>query len=318
MTLSLSGNEAYGTGLDAVTNKDDYTIDVGDGECIVTDLQKNNLTCKPPYTQPGIMPTEEKLYIRVKVGFLTVVVGDLTYSSSYGKDKYYMTIIATLSLVLLFVCAIIVLIVLRRRLLEKRKMKQSQNYVQNMQISPGYEMIEERKRKTVVRHSVIDEGSMILLKEKHLLISIDDLKIGKCIGQGNFGSVYKGTMIGAWKDSSTDVAVKILYQNREIDTTDFVKDTLRMSDFHHPNVITLLGICLSLDDKIHLVLPFMKYGDVLTYIKDEKNGFTNFNILRLGVDIAKGMEYLSKQRVVHRNLAARNCMYVISVLSPLG
>lgn len=44
-----------------------------------------------------------------------------------------------------------------------------------------------------------------------------------------------------------------------------------MKDFNHPNVLTLIGVCLDLDTMPLVVLPFMKHGDLLTYIRDEYN-----------------------------------------------
>ena len=58
---------------------------------------------------------------------------------------------------------------------------------------------------------------------------------------------------------------------REIELQAFLQEALIMKDFHHPNVLELIGICLGLDSMPLVVLPFMKHGDLLTYIRDEKN-----------------------------------------------
>lgn len=80
-----------------------------------------------------------------------------------------------------------------------------------------------------------------------------------------------------------------------------------MQDLKHENILEMLGVCF--DDRVPmLVLPFMKNGDLLAYLRSENNSPTNQDLLRFAIDIGNGMAYLSSQRFVHRDLAARNCM----------
>ena len=58
---------------------------------------------------------------------------------------------------------------------------------------------------------------------------------------------------------------------RQLDVDSFIDEALRMKDFHHPNVLTLTGICFGMDDMPLVILPFMQHGDLLSYIRNEKN-----------------------------------------------
>ena len=74
----------------------------------------------------------------------------------------------------------------------------------------------------------------------------------------------------------TTIPVTVLYglsdnNPRPIELQSFLQEALIMKDFHHDNVLTLIGICLNLDAMPLVVLPFMKHGDLLTYIRDERN-----------------------------------------------
>ena len=63
------------------------------------------------------------------------------------------------------------------------------------------------------------------------------------LGSGQFGTVYKGT----WKSSSdvksTDIAIKILKNGAdEKEMLRFLQEGAINGQFHHPNVVKLLGM----------------------------------------------------------------------------
>eukprot|EP00064_Thunnus_orientalis_P002586 superscaffoldBa00000195_g2593 len=105
------------------------------------------------------------------------------------------------------------------------------------------------------------------------------------------------------------------FSQREIE--EFLNEAACMKDFNHPNVIKLLGVCLEGGSehfpKPMVILPFMKYGDLHSFLLRSRLGespvfLPTQILLKFMVDIALGMEYLSGRNFLHRDLAARNCM----------
>ncbi|XP_076989832.1 tyrosine-protein kinase Mer isoform X2 [Tamandua tetradactyla] len=155
-------------------------------------------------------------------------------------------------------------------------------------------------------------------KLEDVVIDRNLLVLGKILGEGEFGSVMEGHL-SQQDGASQKVAVKTMkldnFSQREIE--DFLSEAACMRDFSHPNVIQLLGVCLEVSPqgtpRPMVILPFMEYGDLHTYLLSSRlearpKHIPLRTLLQFMVDIALGMEYLSSRNFLHRDLAARNCM----------
>ncbi|XP_071997319.1 tyrosine-protein kinase Mer isoform X2 [Engystomops pustulosus] len=155
-------------------------------------------------------------------------------------------------------------------------------------------------------------------KLEDVMVERSLLSLGKVLGEGEFGSVMEGEL--RYPDGTAHkVAVKTMkldnFSQREIE--EFLSEAACMKDFNHPNVIKLLGVCLEVGPrrtpKPMVILPFMKYGDLHSFLLSSRIGsgpqyVPLHTLVKFMVDIATGMEYLGSKNFLHRDLAARNCM----------
>ena len=57
-----------------------------------------------------------------------------------------------------------------------------------------------------------------------------------------------------------------------------------------------------------MIFKLMKGGQLLQYLRSNKEDLSLLDLLQMSLDVTKGCAYLERMKYVHRDLAARNCL----------
>ncbi|KAK1381970.1 Receptor-like serine/threonine-protein kinase [Heracleum sosnowskyi] len=130
----------------------------------------------------------------------------------------------------------------------------------------------------------------------------------KCkLGEGGFGSVYKGIT----KDGQ-EIAVKRLAKNSRQGLDEFKNEISCIAKLQHRNLVRLLGYCFEKDEMLLIYEYMPNYSlDYLLFDKKRREPLDWPNRYNIIIGIARGLLYLhqdSRLRVVHRDLKASNIL----------
>jgi serine/threonine protein kinase len=83
------------------------------------------------------------------------------------------------------------------------------------------------------------------------------------LGSGAFGCVYKGLMSTGLTSDQEEVAVKTTENDNE-DRIKFLQEAAIMGQFHHPNIISILGVVIQNPVSVHDSAHGNRHGHYLT------------------------------------------------------
>ncbi|CAO2821241.1 unnamed protein product [Amaranthus hypochondriacus] len=127
------------------------------------------------------------------------------------------------------------------------------------------------------------------------------------LGEGGFGSVYKGTL-----QNGQEIAVKRLSKVSGQGVEEFKNEVVLIANLQHRNLVRLLGFCLAGKEKL-LVYEFVPNKSLNYFLFGERklgeiNWNMRYNIIK---GIARGLLYLhedSRPRIIHRDLKTANIL----------
>ncbi|XP_027088288.1 putative receptor-like protein kinase At3g47110 [Coffea arabica] len=138
-----------------------------------------------------------------------------------------------------------------------------------------------------------------------LLQSTDNYNESNLLGEGSFGSVYKGIL-----SDGIVVAVKVFNLQVEGASTSFDRECEILKSLRHRNLTKVLGNCSNPDFKA-LVLKYMPNGNLEKWLYSHNHFLDLFQRVNIMIDVACALEYLHYSYytpVVHCDLKPSNIL----------
>ncbi|KAI5596645.1 hypothetical protein POPTR_002G015400v4 [Populus trichocarpa] len=123
------------------------------------------------------------------------------------------------------------------------------------------------------------------------------------IATGSSGDLYKGTFC------SQDVAIKVLRGEHLDDKlqSEFVQEVSIMRKVRHKNVVQFIGSCTR-PPSLCIVTEFMSGGSMYDFLHKQKGSLNLQSLLRVAIDVSKGMHCLNQNHIIHRDLKSANIL----------
>ena len=132
-------------------------------------------------------------------------------------------------------------------------------------------------------------------------LQFTNLDIGEKIGEGAYGSVFKGT----WESKTVAIKQMRLDLISEATLSEFRKEIRVMTKLNSPFIIQFFG---SVSKPPSIVMEFMSGGSLFQLLHNAKINIPWMLRQTMASEILQGLIYLHNQNIVHRDLKSPNIL----------
>ncbi|KAF6159041.1 hypothetical protein GIB67_032658 [Kingdonia uniflora] len=152
-----------------------------------------------------------------------------------------------------------------------------------------------------------DNSELPFFSVEKLASATNNFSVDNKLGEGGFGSVYKGTF-----SDGQEIAVKRLSKSSGQGSVEFKNEVVVISKLQHRNLVRLVGCCIEGEEKM-LIYEYMPNKSLDALLFDAaKRALLDWRIrFQIIEGICRGTLYLhrdSRLKIIHRDLKASNVL----------
>lgn len=139
---------------------------------------------------------------------------------------------------------------------------------------------------------------------KYGSIDLNEFKLDKTIGKGAFGAVH----LAFWKNQNMNVAIKEYYAESHQDHAEFYKESKVMEKIRSPFLVRHYAYGVNVEGSMFIVLEYMNEGSLSYFLHKKKQQLDSKQLVRIALDIARGLSYLHEKNILHGDLKSPNVL----------
>ncbi|CAG9759439.1 unnamed protein product [Ceutorhynchus assimilis] len=165
-------------------------------------------------------------------------------------------------------------------------------------------------------YSLIDDRSKDLQERiTELTIQRFRVRLSSIILEGTFGRVYQGSYINEEEKEETVIIKTVADHASQIQISLLLQEGMAMYSLNHKNILSILRVSIEDHTTPYLLYPFDNNKNLKIFLQKCKvssegvhHTLTTQEVVHMALQIIKAMQYLHKKHLLHKDLAARNCV----------
>ncbi|CAG9828829.1 unnamed protein product [Diabrotica balteata] len=165
-------------------------------------------------------------------------------------------------------------------------------------------------------YSLIDERCKDLQdKITELTIQRCRVRLSSVIHEGTFGKIYHGSYTTEDGNEETVIVKTVADHASDVQISLLLQEGMSMYALNHKHILSILRVTVEEHMAPFLLYPYKNYTNLKLFLQKCKvssegvhHTLTTQEVVDMALQIIQAMQYLHKKHLLHKDLAARNCM----------